>query len=33
MEKLRRYNMNGRSQMQGDKTWILLKEINANQFF
>jgi hypothetical protein len=26
---LRRYDMNGRSQMQGGKNWILLKEINA----
>ncbi len=29
----RRYNMNGRSQMQGGKNWILPKEINANRFF
>jgi hypothetical protein len=25
--------MNGRSQMQGGKNWIFLKEINANRFF
>jgi hypothetical protein len=25
--------MNGRSQMQGGKKWILPKEINANRFF
>ncbi len=25
--------MNGRSQMQGGKNWILPKEINANWFF
>jgi hypothetical protein len=25
--------MNGRSQMQGAKNWILTKEINANRFF
>jgi hypothetical protein len=25
--------MNGRSQMQGGKNWILAKEINANRFF
>jgi hypothetical protein len=30
---LRRYDMNWRSQMKGDKNWILLKEINANWFF
>jgi len=30
---LRWYDMNGRSQMQGGKNWILLKEINANRFF
>jgi hypothetical protein len=29
----RRYDMNGRSQMQGGKNWILPKEINANRFF
>jgi hypothetical protein len=29
----RRYEMNGRSQMQGGKNWILLKELNANRFF
>jgi hypothetical protein len=29
----RRYDMNGRSQMQGGKHWILPKEINANRFF
>ncbi len=28
-----RYDMNGRSQMQGGKNWILSKEINANWFF
>ncbi len=28
----RRYDMNGRSQMLGDKTWILPKETNANRF-
>jgi len=27
------YDMNGRSQMQGGKNWILPKEINANRFF
>jgi hypothetical protein len=30
---LRRYDMNGRFQMQGGKNWILPKEINANRFF
>jgi hypothetical protein len=25
--------MNGRSQMQGGKNWILPKELNANRFF
>jgi len=25
--------MNGRSQMQGGKNWILPKDINANRFF
>jgi hypothetical protein len=30
---LRRYDMNKRSQMQGGKNWILLKEIDANRFF
>jgi hypothetical protein len=29
----RRYDMKGRSQMQGGKNWILPKEINANLFF
>jgi hypothetical protein len=29
----RRYDMNGRFQMQGSKNWILPKEINANRFF
>ena len=29
----RRYDMNGRFQMQGGKNWILPKEINANRFF
>ena len=29
----RRYDMDGRSQMQGGKKWILPKEINANRFF
>jgi hypothetical protein len=29
----RRYGMNGRYQMQGDKNWIFPKEINANLFF
>jgi hypothetical protein len=29
----RRYNMHGRSQMQGGNNWILPKEINANRFF
>jgi hypothetical protein len=29
----RRYDMNGRSQMQGGKSWILPKEIDANRFF
>ncbi len=29
----RRYNMNGRSQIQGGKNWILPKEMNANRFF
>jgi hypothetical protein len=28
-----RYDMKGRSEMQGDKNWILPKEINANRFF
>ncbi len=28
---LRRYDMNGRFQMQGGKNWILPKEINANR--
>jgi hypothetical protein len=28
-----RYDMNGRSQMQGGKNWILPKEMNANRFF
>jgi hypothetical protein len=31
--KQRQYDMNGRSQMQGAKNWILTKEINANRFF
>ncbi len=30
---LRRCDMNGRSQMQGGKNWILQEGINANQFF
>ncbi len=30
---LRRYDMNGRSQMKGGKNWILPKDINANWFF
>ncbi len=30
---LRRYDMNGRFQMQGGKNWILLKKMNANRFF
>ncbi len=29
----RRYDMNGRSQMQGSKSWVLPKGINANRFF
>ncbi len=29
---LRRYDMNGRFQMQGGKNWILPKEMNANRF-
>ncbi len=29
----RRHDMNGRSQMQGGKNWILPKKTNANQFF
>jgi hypothetical protein len=29
----RRYDMNGRSQMQGGENWIFPKEINANRFF
>jgi hypothetical protein len=29
----RRYDMKGRSQMQGGKNWFLPKEINANRFF
>jgi hypothetical protein len=29
---LRWYDMNGRSQMQGRKNWLLSKEINANRF-
>ncbi len=28
-----RYDMNGKSQMQGGKNWILLKDINKNRFF
>jgi hypothetical protein len=27
------YDMNGRSQMQRGKNWILSKDINANRFF
>jgi hypothetical protein len=30
---LRRYDMNGRFQMQGGKNWILPKEMNVNRFF
>jgi hypothetical protein len=33
MDSQRRYDMNGRSEMQGGKNWILLKEMNANRFF
>jgi hypothetical protein len=29
----RRYDMNGRFQMQGGKNWILPKEMKANRFF
>ncbi len=29
----RRYDMNGRFQLQGGKNWILLIETNANRFF
>jgi hypothetical protein len=29
----RRYDMNGRFQMQGGKNWILPNEMNANRFF
>jgi hypothetical protein len=29
----RRHDINGRSQMQGGKNWILPKEINAKRFF
>jgi hypothetical protein len=29
----RRYDMNGKFQMQGDKNWILPKDINANRVF
>ncbi len=29
----RRYDMNGRSQMQGGKNWILPKKTHANRFF
>ncbi len=29
----RRYDMNGRFQMQGGKNWILPKDMNANRFF
>jgi hypothetical protein len=29
---LRRHEMNGRSQMQGGKNWILPKKINSNRF-
>ncbi len=29
----RRYDMNGKFQMQGGKNWILTKDINANRFF
>jgi hypothetical protein len=32
-ERQLRYDMNGKSQMQGGKNWILTKDINANQFF
>jgi hypothetical protein len=30
---LRRYDMNGRFQMQGGKNWIFPKGMNANRFF
>ncbi len=30
---MKRYDMNGRFQMQGGKNWILPKDINANRFF
>jgi hypothetical protein len=30
---LRRYDMNGRFQIQGGKNWILPKEINANRLY
>jgi hypothetical protein len=30
---LKRYDMNGRFQMQGGKNWILPTEMNANRFF
>jgi hypothetical protein len=33
MVQRRWYDMNGGSQMQGGKNWILPKEINANWFF
>ncbi len=29
----RRYDVNGRSHVQGSKNWILPKDINANRFF
>jgi hypothetical protein len=29
----RRYDMNGKTQMQEGKNWIFPKEINANRFF
>jgi hypothetical protein len=32
-EDLRRYDMNGRFQMQGGNNWIFPKEITANRFF
>jgi hypothetical protein len=30
---LKRYDINGRFQMQGGKNWIFPKEMNANRFF
>jgi hypothetical protein len=32
-ERQWRYDMNGKSQMQGGNNWILPKDIDANRFF